>query len=282
MKIEAPAKLNLFLYVLGRRPDGYHDLLTLFQKISLCDEVHLEKATGITLEVSGEAPPGRENLCFRAAEIFLERAAIKGGVFIRLKKRIPAGTGLGGASSDAAAVLKGLSKLYPGHLSEAELFEVGRSLGADVPFFLSSYSTALGEGIGDRLSPWPTLPAWYVVVVPPFRISTAWAYRNLRLTKRETPLINGPENFSWDKSLVNDFKDLVFEKYPELSVVEAALYDAGALKAGLSGSGSALFGVFEEQGLAERAAERLRERFKDYQVLVARNFREGETCLSIT
>ena len=276
MRLEAPAKLNLFLYVLGRRSDGYHELFTLFQKISLCDEVYLEKARGVILEVSGEAPPGRSNLCFRAAELFLERAALEAGVFIRLKKRIPAGTGLGGASSDAAAVLKGLARLYPGHLSEAELFKLGRSLGADVPFFLSPYRTALGQGIGDRLSPWPTLPAYYVVVVPPFRVSTAWAYRNLRLTKRKTPLINGPEDFSWDKPLENDFKELVFERYPELFRLEGALYEAGALRVGLSGSGSALFGVFEDEAEAERAAQRLREGFKEARVLVTGNFEEGE------
>ncbi len=284
MKLLAPAKLNLFLRVLRRRADGYHDLETLFQKISLCDEVHLEKASGITLEVEGEAPSGRENLCFLAAERYLSRAAIEAGVFIRLVKRIPSGTGLGGASSDAAAVLKGLARLYPGHLPESELFEMGRSLGADVPFFLSSYSTALGKGIGEKLTPWPTLPAWYLVVVPPFRISTAWAYQNLRLTKERSPLNYGPENFSWGKKLVNDFKRLVFEKYPELEELEGALREARALNAGLSGSGSALFGVFETEREARRAKEALIKRFPAYQFFVVTNYspEEEKLCSSIT
>ncbi len=282
MKILAPAKINLFLHVLRKRPDGYHDILTAFQKISLCDEIRLSKATDITLEVEGEAPPGRDNLCFRAAERFLEAAALEAGVFIQLRKRIPPGTGLGGASSDAAAVLRGLSRLYPGHLSSSQLWELGRSLGADVPFFLSSYSSALAEGIGDRLRPWKSLPAWYVVVVPPFRISTAWAYQNLRLTKTQTPLINGPENFSWEKLLVNDFKPLVFGVYPELYQVEKALKEAGALGVGLSGSGSALFGVFAEETLAWSAAETLSREFGEYTFVVARNYEEGEKCSSIT
>ena len=284
MKLLAPAKLNLFLYVLERRPDGYHEIRTLFQKITLCDEVYLQKATGLSLEVDGEAPPGRANLCFLAAERYLSRAAVEAGVFIRLVKRIPAGTGLGGASSDAAAVLRGLARLYPGHLSESELFELAKDLGADVSFFLTPYSTALGEGLGEKLRPWPALPAWYLVVVPPFRISTAWAYRNLRLTKKKRPLNYGPENFSWDQELVNDFKPLVFEKHPELEALEEALRQSGALKVGLSGSGSALFGVFEAEREAQRAREELEKRFSGYQFFVVTNYspEEGATCSSIT
>lgn len=286
MRLYAPAKLNLFLRVLRKRPDGYHELETLFQKITLCDEVELRKATDIALEVKGEAPPGRENLCFRAAEAFLSRAAIRAGVFIRLRKRIPAGTGLGGASSDAAAVLRGLSALYPGHLSQAELFSLARTLGADVPFFLSPYATAFARGIGDELSPFPETPAWYLVVVPPFRVSTRWAYQNLRLTKEKTPLNYGPKApegaLNFEGVLENDFRAVVFERYPELYELERALLSAGAKACGLSGSGSALFGVFAEEEAARRAEAGLVTRFPAYAFYVVTNYKEGTPCSSIT
>ncbi|QJA06745.1 4-(cytidine 5'-diphospho)-2-C-methyl-D-erythritol kinase [Thermosulfurimonas marina] len=281
MKLLAPAKLNLFLRILGRRPDGYHDLQTLFQKITLFDEVELFKATGIALEVEGEAPGGRENLCFRAAELFFREAAVEGGVFIRLRKRIPPGTGLGGASSDAAAVLQGLSRLYPGHLSPEALYRMGVRLGADVPFFLSPYATALGEGLGERLTPWPTPHAWYVVAVPSFRVSTAWAYAQLKLTKRKRPLNYAPENFYWE-SLVNDFEALIFEAYPEAAELAEALKAAGALAAHLTGSGSALFGAFRERAEAERAVEKLAQRFPEARFFVVTNLKEGDPCSSIT
>ncbi len=279
MKLKAPAKLNLFLFILGRRPDGYHELRTLFQKITLTDELELKKATDVTLEVEGEAPSGQENLAWRAAQAFLEKAPLKAGVFIRLRKGIPPGTGLGGASSDAAAVLKGLAQLYPGCLTSQDLWEIGRSLGADVPFFLSPYSAALGEGIGERLSPWSVPPAWYLVMVPPFRISTSWAYQNLRLTKGKSSFIERPEDFSWERGLVNDFKPLVWGRYPELKEVETYLKGLGALGVGLSGSGSALFGVFKTQEEAEEAQRRLPARFKGYQTFVATQYQEGDLCL---
>jgi len=283
MRLVAPAKINLFLRILRRRRDGYHEIETCFQKITLCDEVFVERATDITLEVEGEAPPGRENLCFRAAEGFLNRAAVEAGVFIRLRKRIPPGTGLGGASSDAAAVLRGLARLYPGHLSREDLFRLARELGADVPFFLSEHSTALGRGIGDELTPWSARPAWYVVAVPPFRISTAWAYRNLRLTKEKTPLNYGPENFSPEKDLSNDFRELVFARHPELRGLEEEMKKVQARGVGLSGSGSALFAIFEAEGEARGAAEALRNRFPEYRFFVATNYaEEAFPCSSIT
>ncbi|RUM89864.1 MAG: 4-(cytidine 5'-diphospho)-2-C-methyl-D-erythritol kinase [Thermodesulfatator sp.] len=271
MRLLAPAKLNLFLRVLGCRPDGYHELQTLFQKITLFDEVELFKARGIALEVEGEAPPGRANLCFQAARLFLREAAVEGGVFIRLYKRIPPGTGLGGGSSDAAAVLQGLTRLYPGHFSSEALFRMGLRLGADVPFFLSPYSTALGEGVGERLTPWPTFSAWYVVAVPPFRVSTAWAYAHLSGLKGKRPFSCGPEDFSWE-NLLNDFEELIWRTYPELARLAENLRSCGALAAHLTGTGSALFGVFVARDEAEKTAKKLARAFPRIRFWVVTNF----------
>ncbi len=280
LEIVAPAKVNLFLHVLRRRPDGYHDILTCFEKVSLCDRLKLRKSVEIALEVKGpeRVEAGRSNLCFRAAAAFFERASVEGGVFITLEKNIPAGAGLGGGSSDAAAVLKGLSRLYPGQVSEAELFELGRSLGADVCFFLSPWTSALGWGIGDRLKPTVSLRATYLLAIPPFRVSTAWAYQNLRLTKRKSPLNNEPEIFSWEGFFFNEFEGLVFERYPVLAEVKRKMLDLGALGASLSGTGSAVFAAFSERTLAIEAEERLKKAFPSMRFVTVTTYGEEEGC----
>ncbi len=271
-KVLAPAKINLVLRVLRRRPDGYHEIYSIFQKVTLFDRLEIEFRNDekITLEVFGEELPEDEsNLCVKAAKVYREKSLQRFGLNIRLEKKIPVGAGLGGGSSDAAAVLLFLERHF-GTLGEKKLFEVGRSLGADVCFFLSPYSTALGRGIGDRLSPWPTYPAWYLILCPKLQISTAWAYQNLRLTTPQEPPNYEPGQPLWKQGLVNDFEPLIFEVYPELRKCKEVLLETGAKAALLSGSGASLFGVFEEESLARRAHEALLKAGK--RVFLATNY----------
>jgi len=259
--LRAPAKINLALRVLFRREDGYHELYTIFQKITLFDELFLFPSRKIELEILGEieVPEGEDNLCYQAALLFFQESRKACGIKIRLLKRIPAGAGLGGGSSDAAAVLLGLNRLWPVFTLE-ELLLLGKRLGADVPFFISPHSAALARGIGEILSPWPSYPAWYLVLCPEIKISTAWAYANLRLTTRREPPNYEPDQPLWEQGLVNDFEPVIFDHYPVLKELKEELLRAGAQAALLSGSGAALFGVFSTREEAQRAGRIFRKK----------------------
>ena len=169
IELRAPAKLNLFLEVLQRRPDGYHEIDSVLQTIDLADTVHIERADTVELEVSGDAPDGPGNLAWRAADL------LQVGARIRLTKRIPPGAGLGGGSSDAAAVLQGLNRLYGLGRSRAQLADLGASLGADVPFFLHG-GAARCRGIGERVERVQVPAARYLLVLPPIELSTERVY----------------------------------------------------------------------------------------------------------
>ncbi|OAG27828.1 4-(cytidine 5'-diphospho)-2-C-methyl-D-erythritol kinase [Thermodesulfatator autotrophicus] len=251
----APAKINLVLKIIDRREDGYHELYTIFQKITFGDRLTLSfKEKGLSLEVKGESvPSGPENLCLKAIQLFVQKTGLSFGLHIELQKNVPPGTGLGGGSSDAAVVLRWLNEKFKA-LSERELLVLAKKLGADVPFFVSSFSTALARGIGEKLSPWPTFPAWYVILIPEIKVSTKWAYENLRLTIPQLPPNYDASRPLWEQGLVNDFEKLVFKHYPELKKLKERLLDLGAEAALLSGSGGALFGVFKEEAQAVEAA----------------------------
>jgi 4-diphosphocytidyl-2-C-methyl-D-erythritol kinase len=218
----SPAKVNLTLQVLKKRPDGYHEIYTIFQKISLYDEIEVElKEAGFELEfLSEENIPLEENLIFKAYKLTKEHFRIKGGIKVVVKKKIPAGAGLGGGSSNAGSILKALAKLF--EIPIKELFPVARRLGADVPFFLMQEGACVGEGIGDKLSPYPVFPAWYVIIYPGFKISTAWAYQSLNLKKEKKPVIYSKDIPPWEHSqgLINHFKPLVFKHYPVMQGIE--------------------------------------------------------------
>ncbi len=284
VKILAPAKINLVLRIISKRPDNYHELYTIFQKVTLFDELEIQWRDDdrIILEVSGERVPSDENnLCVRAALAYQKRSGKKFGLQLGLHKRIPVGAGLGGGSSDAAAVLLFLERSFRA-LGKQILFELGKSLGADVCFFLSPYSTALGRGIGEELSPWPTHPAWYVILCPALFISTSWAYQNLRLTTPAEPPNYEPGQPLWEQGLVNDFEALIFEFYPALKELKEELLGHGARAALLSGSGASLFGVFEEKVAAQKALEFFRK--KGQKAFLVTNYipEEGGKCLSTT
>lgn len=263
LTITAPAKINLYLKVLGRRPDGYHDLESVMQKLALADELSMRRQDGgISLECSDPAlPTGEDNLVWRAARLFLDYTGRPGGVRIRLEKRIPVAAGLGGGSSDAAAVLVGLNRLFVAGLSEEQLAGLGLKLGADVPFFVSPAAAALARGIGERLTPVAGLISGHLLLVNPgFAVSTRWVYENLALTSGGNPYILAPESgpltngnsdpaaldfhVAASSCFVNDLETVTVGRHPVIGEIKQALLDFGARIALMSGSGPTVFGYF--------------------------------------
>ena len=268
IRIPAFAKVNLRLDILGKRPDTYHELRTIFQTISLHDELKLRpsQASGICLTIQGNESlslePVRKNLVYAAVDALRRELDIRSGVEIDLRKTIPAGRGLGGGSSDAAAALLGYLRLTRRAIPASRLMEIAVSLGADVPFFLFG-GRALGIGRGDEIYPLPDVPKLTLLVVSPhdIHVPTADAYRWLNapaLTKnRATPKLWEFCALCWSAQgtgLSNDFEGPVFRRHPRLAQIKRALLQRGAAEASLAGSGSAVFGVFPSPALARRAA----------------------------
>jgi 4-diphosphocytidyl-2-C-methyl-D-erythritol kinase len=268
VRIPAFAKINLRLEILGKRPDGYHELRTVFQSVSLHDELRLRSAhgSGIALTVRGNEElsraPLEHNLVYRAVAALRRELGFRAGVEIELRKRIPSGRGLGGGSSDAAAALLGFLRLTDKKLSPDQLVEIGASLGADVPFFLQG-GRALGIGRGDEIYPLPDIGKLSVLIVSPkeVHISTPDAYKWVNapeLTKsRVTPKLWRFCALCWSlqgSGLGNDFEGPVFRRHPRLERIKRELLRRGALEASLAGSGSAVFGIFPSPAKARRAA----------------------------
>ncbi len=261
----SPAKINLCLEVWRRRPDGYHDITTLMQMVDLGDVVHLgRREAGLDLTAEGIPVPSRaDNLAFRAAERFFA-ATGPGGARIHLEKRTPVGGGLGGGSSNAAAVLWGLNALWGGPLGVEALAHLAASLGSDVPFFLSP-GFAWAEGRGERIRPAGPGPArWAVVVDPGFGVSTAWAYQQLTFpltpTERMPTIMSSIARGDFVRALdlaFNRLEEAVLPHFPRLAELKAVLIAAGAKPGLLSGSGACLFGLAESREEADRLAERV-------------------------
>jgi 4-diphosphocytidyl-2-C-methyl-D-erythritol kinase len=272
VRLPAFAKLNLRLDILGKRADGYHELRTIFQTVSLHDDLRLRAArsSGISLSVLGNATlseePIQKNLVYRAVDALRRELRIRSGVQIELRKTIPAGRGLGGGSSDAAAALLGYLRLTnsASKLPQERLFEIASSLGADVPFFLQG-GRALGIGRGDEIYPLPDVPRMGVLIVSPreIHVPTPDAYKWLEagpLTLTKSPAVSKLWGFCalcWSaqgSGLSNDFERPVFQRHPRLAQIKRVLLHRGASEASLAGSGSAVFGVFPSPALARRAA----------------------------
>jgi len=270
VRIPAFAKINLRLDIPGKRSDGYHELRTIFQSVSLHDELRLRssKQRGISLSIQGNAvlsqEPFEKNLVYRAVDALRHELRIRYGVEIELKKTIPAGRGLGGGSSDAAAALLGYLRLTGRKLPVPKLLEMASSLGADVPFFLLG-GRALGISRGDEIYPLPDIPKLSVLIVSPrnIHVPTPDAYRWLKarpltLTKDAAdPKLWGFCALCWSaqgSGLSNDFEGPVFRRHPRLAQIKRALLQRGAAEASLAGSGSAVFGVFPSPAMARRAA----------------------------
>lgn len=263
LTIQAPAKVNLHLKILGARADGMHELVTLMQAVSVGDELRIALG-GSRLEFTCNDPGlSRDNLAERAARAWFRAAGLAPRARLHLEKRLPVAAGLGGGSSDAAAALKGLNLLHPeAALSPGELHRLAASLGADVPFFLHG-GTALCTETGEKINPWPEFPALhYVLINPGLEVPTAWVYEqwDLAWTNRPnlTKIYRPPSgNSQLGEILVNDLEDVTLGAFPELGAIKEELRDAGAAGTLMSGSGSTIFGVFSDPDRARRAARRL-------------------------
>jgi 4-diphosphocytidyl-2-C-methyl-D-erythritol kinase len=263
LRLRAFAKINLCLHVLGRRPDSYHELRTIFQTISLHDTLTLSLVANkkISLEVSDATlSAGPENLVWRAIDAMRSELKLGFGVHAKLEKRIPVARGLGGGSSDAAAALVGVMRLAKKSIPLERVMEIAASLGADVPFFLFG-GRALAVNRGDEIYPLPDTRKQSIVVVSPrdIGVSTKDAYQwiSAELTNRtEPPKIWGFCALCWSRQgrVANDFEQPVFSRHPRLKEIRDGLLERGAADAALAGSGSAVFGIFRNPARARRAA----------------------------
>ena len=253
--VPAYAKINLGLRVLGKRPDGFHELRTVFQTISLADRLTITYEPAARTEITVEGMPDvPDNLAARAAAAVLSELRLKASVHIHIEKRIPMGAGLGGGSSDAAAILQALPILAGCPIPMPRLFQLAAPLGSDVPFFLLG-GTALGLGRGEELYPLPNLPPLEgVLITPNIHVSTPDAYRALSptLTDSANKLASFQESVRQPlvEPLVNDFEAVVFAQHPQLAALKASLLSKGAYQALMSGSGSSVFALFKSTGEA--------------------------------
>ena len=257
IKFKTPAKINLGLHIHGKREDGFHELETIFQMVSLYDDVELELlSSGIKLECDTPGVPTDDtNLVCKAALLLRQSYQVEGkGVSIRLKKKIPFGAGLGGGSGNAAGVLMGLNRLWDLNIEREKLLALAAELGSDVPFFLTS-PCALGMGRGEQLKVLKPCAKFQVLLVfPGFPVATSWVYQNLKLklTKRENNISILRKNLSLSditslgSRLYNDLEPVVIQRFPEVQVVKDELVARGALGVLLSGSGSTVFGIFDD------------------------------------
>jgi 4-diphosphocytidyl-2-C-methyl-D-erythritol kinase len=280
--IAAPAKINLFLQVTGRRPDGYHELVSLMQKLRLADTLVVQLIDGgVSLTCSDpDLPVDESNLAWRAAHHFFRETGCRCGATISLEKKIPVAAGLGGGSSDAASVLLALNHLCDSCLTEDELADLGFPLGADVPFFVRAAPAALARGIGERLTPAHCLhPGPVLLVNPGFPVSTKWAYENLALTSEGNPYILAPDSAYLNNGyfgsgsidieaagvsfFVNDLESVTIARYPEIGRIKESLLAFGARVALMSGSGPTVFGLFVQEHEAQAAFRHFRAIYSD-------------------
>jgi 4-diphosphocytidyl-2-C-methyl-D-erythritol kinase len=264
--IPSPAKINLFLKVVGKRPDGYHDIITLLCRIGLFDTIALAfHQSAISVECAHpRVPEDKTNLAHRAATLFFEAVSRKEGVAIFIDKVIPVAAGLGGGSGNAAAVLMGLNQHYGFPLAKENLMDIALKVGADVPFFLLRHS-AIARGIGDRLEAYDALPPLFVVLVrPTFEVSTAWVYKNLNLgltnCEKSFKYRYFEDDFSKVKDLLcNDLEQVTTRKFPDIKIIKRTLIDLGAETALMSGSGPSVFGLFADGHQAAKALRSMRD-----------------------
>lgn len=281
-----PAKLNLFLDILSKREDGYHEILSLMVKVSLFDILQMDKnrSGGIYLYVEGDAPLGEDNICYKAAKLVMERFGIQEGLEIRLKKIIPKESGLGGASSNAAYVIRGMNEIFKLNLEESQLMEIGSQVGSDVPFFLSDAVWAVVSGKGDEVRKVSSNFRFYaLLVVPDFGISTREAYSQWR------PSLTAPRYWDKIKSCKGEEIDLnflrkyrynVFEEIVRdegISLIKSLLEERGAEVTGMSGTGSCVFGLYSSRKEAMHGAEEIRS--LGYKAYVVEPVKEGGACV---
>lgn len=270
IKLKALGKINLGLDVLGRRPNGYHDVRMVMQTVYLYDQILLEKTDkeGISLETNlFYLPVNENNLAYRAAKMLIDEFAIKEGVHISLEKHIPVAAGMAGGSSNAAAVLYGMNRLFQLGLTDQELMDRSVQLGADVPYCIMR-GTVLAEEIGEKLTPLPAMPKCHVLLAkPPISVSTQKVYEKLdaqEVTKHPDidGILLGLQTGDLKKitsSMGNVLENVTITEYPQIERIKDVMKEEGALNAMMSGSGPTVFGIYDDKMLARRAAARIRE-----------------------
>lgn len=263
MKVLAPAKINIYLEVVGRRPDGFHELRTIMMPLAFGDEIHLDEAhSGIILDAPGCGCPEGDNLAYRAATLFFSATGMRQGVKIKLLKNTPVGAGLGGGSSDASSVLMGMNELFSTGLTVQDLAGLAGQLGADCPFFIYGRTMLMGSRGDEPIEEVSLEDRMYLIVIPPVSISTAKIFSKLSLPlthdrgriKIEKIRYHCIEPERW---ISNDLEHVACNIYPELARIKEELISSGALEAGMSGSGSAFFGVYESEAHLCGALSRL-------------------------
>lgn len=273
MKIKAYGKVNISLDVVGKREDGYHLLSMIMQNIDLYDEIEVEKQQcGITLECNKSyVPVDNRNLAYKAAEIFKERYDIVDGVKINIEKNIPVSAGLAGGSTDAAAVLKVMNKLFNVNATEEELMELGLKLGADIPYCIHG-GTALCEGIGEIITPIkPFRDKIVVLVKPAFGVSTKEVYKNFNLEKvkqhpKTAEIINAIENDDLNfvaSNMKNLLENVTLRKHKILIKIKEEMNACGAINSMMSGSGPTVFAFFDDMLKAQRCFEKMKKKYSD-------------------
>lgn len=280
ISIDANAKINLTLDILGKRADGYHEVAMVMQEVSLHDTLVLEQiASGIELEIKGaDLAADKSNLCYRAAQLVLEECHIASGVKISLEKRIPIAAGLAGGSTDAAAVLKGMNQLFDLGLTEAQLCRMGAQLGSDIPFCIMG-GTMLATGRGEILERLPDVPEMDIVLAKPqVGVSTAWAYKTYDAgydgdhpdNRAMIKAIESGVTADISKLLCNVLESVTISKCAIIDTYKQTMLQAGALASMMSGSGPTVFGIAPDQATAEIMADRLRETDNDAAVFTAK------------
>ncbi|MCI8583208.1 MAG: 4-(cytidine 5'-diphospho)-2-C-methyl-D-erythritol kinase [Dorea sp.] len=271
LELKALGKVNLGLDILGRKENGYHEVRMVMQTVYLYDRVILErsKIPGIRLETNlNFLPVNENNIAYKAAELLKKEFGIDEGIKIILDKHIPVAAGMAGGSSNAAAVLFGMNRMYGLGLSEEELKKRGVNLGADVPYCIMR-GTVLAEGIGERLTPLPSIPKCYVLIAkPPLSASTETVYEKYdALTQVEHPdidgIIQGLENSDIQRvasGMGNVLEQVMLKEYPVIGQIKKAMLDLGALGALMSGSGPTVFGLFDSRSQARMAARKIKSR----------------------
>lgn len=265
--LQAHAKINLTLDVLGKRADGYHDLSMIMMEIPLADSVALEKSDKISVSTNlSFLPNNQKNIAYQAAEQFFSETGIQGGVTIQIEKNIPVSAGLAGGSTDAAAVLKGLNQMYETGLTLEQLRAIGNQIGKDIPFCLQG-GIALAEGTGEKLRTLPSLPHCYMVLIKPhhLNVSTKEVFSSLNLSRMElhpdtngaiTALESGDLN-GLCRRMYNVLEDVTVKKHPVIAELKYIMLEYGALGSVMSGSGPSVFGIFNSLEQAKQAEEKL-------------------------
>ena len=294
----APAKINLTLKVIGRLPDGYHELDTWMHKVQLYDEITIElnQSKKISLRCpNSDLPEDDSNLVVRAAQCFYALIKEQPSLHITLKKNIPVSAGLGGGSSDCATVLLGLNALFDNPISHERLLLEGKLLGADVPFFIQKYISAKAQGIGEILTPVQALPPCFILLVNPgIEVSTGWVFSQIRgeipeleyySQQSEKTLVN--DNFAltrdsktynltrayaepnWPK-LFNDLEEVTLAHFPKIKLIKHTLLEHGALRSLMSGSGSTVFGIYTKESDAKRGKKAIQAQYPDWRVFLTK------------